>query len=108
MKDLFGNDVVFDANAPAMTELERKRLYRRNASHPRGHAAPPGTGPEGETCGSCAHYTRRKFAGTYRKCGLMEAHWTNGPKSDIRAKDPACKLWAAPEMPAVSAKVEAA
>ena len=34
-----------------LPESARKRVKMR------GHAAIPGTGPEGETCGSCASYT---------------------------------------------------
>lgn len=64
----------------------------------RGHAARPGSGPEGQTCGSCRHYTRRiTRGGTFRKCGLTKATWTGGPGSDIRKKDPACHLWEAEE-----------
>lgn len=59
----------------------------------RGHAARPGTGPKGETCGSCAHYTLRRLSKTYRKCALTKATWTGGPGSDIRARDPACSMW---------------
>ena len=63
----------------------------------RGHAARPGTGPEGETCKSCKHYTLRHFAGTYRKCGLTRAKWTGGAGTDIRAGDPACEKWEKPD-----------
>ena len=59
----------------------------------RGHADRPGTGPEGETCGTCQHYTARRMSKTYRKCALTKATWTGGPGSDIRAKDPACSRW---------------
>ena len=59
----------------------------------RGHAGIPGNGPDGETCKTCHHYTLRRFAKTYRKCGLCEQNWTGGPGSDIRAKDPACEFW---------------
>lgn len=79
-----------------LPEHVRADAERRN-KHPRkGHAWYPGTGPEGETCKSCKHYTIRRFSKAYRKCGLMEAHWTGGPGSDIRASDPACKFWAPP------------
>lgn len=62
----------------------------------RGHAARPGTGPAGETCGSCEAYTRVEAgAGTYRKCLLAKPNWTCGPGSDIRKKDPACSFWKA-------------
>lgn len=60
----------------------------------KGHAADPGTGPQGETCGTCRHYARAKHHDYYHlKCGLMREFWTHGPGSDIRAKDPACRYW---------------
>jgi hypothetical protein len=62
---------------------------------PRGYAAPPGSGPAGETCRSCAH---RRILNTYghnwHKCGLLEHRWTRGPGTDIRLKSPACLHWA--------------
>ncbi len=66
------------------------------AAKQRGYAAPPGTGPAGETCKSCRHYVLRQFAGTYRKCGLMRRFWTGGPGSDVRASAPACSRWEKP------------
>lgn len=97
MRDLFGKDVPMPTHSdPAMTPKERNRLYRKAASLPRGYAMPPGTGPDGETCGSCRHKAyNQPGAGRFIKCGLMRAVWTHGPKTDIRAKAPACKLWAA-------------
>lgn len=59
----------------------------------RGHAGQPGNGPDGETCKTCKHYTLKRMAKTYRKCGLNKANWTGGPGSDIRAGDPACDFW---------------
>ena len=32
------------------------------------HAAPPGTGPEGETCKSCLHIYRNRLSKVYLKC----------------------------------------
>ena len=66
---------------------------RATTTPKRGHAARPGTGPEGETCGSCRHYTRKRMSKTYRKCALTKATWTGGGGSDIRARDPACAKW---------------
>lgn len=91
--DLFG---------PVPRQIERDR--ERKTPLPKGHSAPPGSGPKGETCRTCVHYTivhTRSKAGPYRKCGLMKLHWTHGPRSDIRAKDPACRLWKsnAPQKP---------
>ncbi len=61
-----------------------------------GHAAPPGSGPAGETCKSCAHYSRAAGGRrAYPKCGLMRHAWTHGPGSDIKASSPACNRWEA-------------
>jgi len=91
VKDLFGNEVDLDAlwNAP----LTKSGKKKRKPTLPHGHAWKPGTGPAGETCGTCKHMVRRHLAKTYLKCGKNEAAWTGGPGSDIRAKDPACKFW---------------
>lgn len=77
----------------ALTPTERKAL----AAKPKlgGHAAPPGTGPKGETCGSCEHICHKRMAKTYLKCWRNQANWTGGSKSDIRARDPACSKWEA-------------
>lgn len=61
-----------------------------------GYAAQPGTGPAGETCKSCKHYTHVMHARAYRKCGLMREFWTGGPGSDIKASSPACERWERP------------
>ena len=82
----------------ALTPAERRQLHVRTRSKKRGHAAPPGTGPEGETCGSCAHIVRAGSSKRiYMKCGLMRAVWTHGPGTDIRARDLACGKWERPE-----------
>ena len=71
---------------------------RRRTPVPGGYAAVPGTGPEGETCKTCAHIVRKQMSKTYIKCGLMRERWTGGGKTDIRAKSPACKQWKSPEV----------
>ena len=86
--DLFGLD-------RALTPRERKGL-KRSGPVPRGYVMPPGTGPEGETCGSCKHLYRNQMAKTYLKCNLARHKWTGGGGSDIRAKSPACQKWEAP------------
>jgi hypothetical protein len=60
---------------------------------PRGYFYHPGTGPEGETCGSCKHRTY----GRYIKCELNRARWTHSRGTDILAGSPACKYWEAGE-----------
>lgn len=62
---------------------------------PQGHAWTPGTGPAGETCGTCKHCYANELAKTYYKCLLTRAFWTGGRKTDIRKRDPACKMWEA-------------
>lgn len=60
-----------------------------------GYARRPGGGPEGETCGSCAHLASHGGGNrTYYKCGLVA--WTHGAATDIRKRSPACELWAGP------------
>lgn len=94
--DLFGR--FPQADAPPLSDAERKRMRRRLSERPRGHIRPPGTGPDGETCGSCRHLHRTTgHAKTYRKCALNEAGWTGGAKSDIRARDAACEKWKPPD-----------
>jgi hypothetical protein len=63
---------------------------------PRGYAWPPGTGPAGETCGSCKHLFRNRLAKTYLKCSLTRAAWTGGRASDVLAGAAACKKWERP------------
>lgn len=59
----------------------------------RAYAAKPGSGPDGERCGTCAHAVAREFGRRYWKCALVPA--TKGPGTDIRLKTPACKKWEA-------------
>lgn len=88
MTDLFHLD-------RALTLAERRRLHVATRSKKRGHAAPPGTGPKGQTCGTCRHLARKHMAKTYLKCALMEAVWTGGGGTDVRARDLACRKWEA-------------
>jgi len=90
---------LFDPDAPAMTPSERKRLYREAAKEfgkPKGlFAAEPGTGPAGETCGTCLHLYRRRMSKTYLKCALVNREWTGGSATDVKASTPACLKWEA-------------
>lgn len=87
------DDLFALANGPMLTPGQRKRLSTRTKKH--GHAAPIGTGPEGETCGSCSHLFRNRMAKTYLKCELRRATWTGGQGTDVRARDAACAKWEA-------------
>ena len=88
MRDMFGNE---------LTAEEARRAMKRKATPKRGYAAPPGTGPAGETCRSCGHYAHGGTgARSFPKCGLMRSRWTSGPGTDILAKAPACRNWSRP------------
>lgn len=89
-------DLIALAAGPMLTPEQRKKLLKKPCGA-RGHIAPPGTGPEGETCGSCKHRHRKQLAKTYLKCALNSARWTGGGKTDVRAKDHACLCWEKPE-----------
>lgn len=74
--DLFGE--VETSTAPARPD--------------RAHAWLPGTGPAGETCGSCGHCQGWEGgARVYYKCSLMPR--TSGAATDVRLRDAACKRW---------------
>lgn len=66
------------------------RVHGKHYRPTQGYAASPGTGPAGETCGSCAHCVRRK---RYYKCGLNQASWTASRATDILKHAPACVRW---------------
>ena len=56
------------------------------------YASVPGSGPKGETCGSCRHsWAHRPSNKRYWKCGLVSM--THGPGTDIRLSAPACLRW---------------
>lgn len=85
---------LFDGKArPAPTAREHRR--QRKSAVARGYAAQPGTGPAGESCKTCVHLARQRFAKTYLKCALMRAVWTGGSGTDVKARSPACRRWRA-------------
>lgn len=60
----------------------------------RAYADKPGSGPEGERCGTCSFARRHGHHGRYYwKCGLVLS--THGAATDIRLKTPACRKWGA-------------
>ena len=67
----------------------------RRSTVPQGHVMHPGSGPEGETCGTCAHavHFRRSASKAWYKCGLNTGRWTYSRFTDIRVSDPACSKW---------------
>lgn len=87
--DLFGVPIT-ERQAPAPVV---NGVRKRGPTKLRGYAAPPGSGPAGETCRTCAFYSGVRHAKTYRKCLLMRPQWTGGPGTDILARSPACTHW---------------
>ena len=63
-----------------------------------GYPMPPGSGPAGETCKTCAHCCRRVSGSgkVFLKCAVKMSLWTSGAGTDIKAKSPACQLWDRP------------
>jgi hypothetical protein len=57
----------------------------------RAHPYPPGSGPAGQSCGTCIKCVKRQFANNHYKCRVMMRFWADG--TDVRLKDPACKSW---------------
>ncbi len=74
---------------------ETVRTENRKTPAPKGYAAQPGSGPAGETCGSCFHAiaTGDNPPRTYYKCQLLRPYWTGGYGTDILLKAPACCWW---------------
>jgi len=68
-------------------------LGQKPEKYSKGYAAPPGSGPEGETCGSCEYHYIKVMAGKYHKCKLMERIWAGGSGTDIKVRSPACEKW---------------
>ncbi|UYW28221.1 hypothetical protein OKC48_06790 [Methylorubrum extorquens] len=63
-----------------------------------GYAWTPGTGPAGETCGSCASLAKVRLASTYNKCAFVRAAWTGGKATDVLLRSPACLKWTRPDV----------
>lgn len=98
VSDLFDNPIIPDG--PAISLAERRKQQRRlRGETARGYFAPPGTGPEGETCKSCIHAHPIRLSKTYWKCELMRQAWTGGRRTDILVGSPACRGWEAKEAP---------
>jgi hypothetical protein len=78
-----------DLHAAALAEQGKAGRSKLDRAHP----YPVGTGPAGQTCGTCAKLCEIQYSKKYFKCRVIMAAWTHGPGTDIRKKDPACKCW---------------
>jgi len=84
----------FDLFGMALPDAWLFTLKKRKRTEAKGYVRRPGSGPAGETCGSCVHCVRVQGGHKrYPKCKLAEGIWTHGPGSDIRTKSPACEMW---------------
>lgn len=79
---------LFGGSAPA------KSMAPARSPRPGGYADRPGTGPEGESCGTCANCRAKRGASkTFYKCVLMLASWTGSRGTDVLLRSPACSKW---------------
>lgn len=94
--DLFG-DPIPPPETGARSDAELRRERRRAYEIPKGHAWTPGSGPAGETCGTCRHRRFFKQSRAWYKCAKNESAWSHARHTDIRLRDAACKFWQAEE-----------
>ncbi len=81
---------LFGGSAPAKSQAPMR------STRPGGYADRPGTGPVGESCGTCANCRAKRGAKkTFYKCALMLAAWTCGRGTDVLVRSPACSKWVA-------------
>lgn len=89
MRDLFG-----EAPEQAVpTAPGRGPNGGKHYTKPAGYVAQPGTGPVGETCGSCKHISGGR---NWNKCKLNRGKWTHGRKTDVLSRSPSCAKWEQP------------
>ena len=86
-----GQFALFGGVEPAPVQPSAMRSPKAN-----GYAAPPGTGPNGETCGTCQHCTvheatRGPRTRRWYKCEVMVRNWTYSRGSDVLLTSPACR-----------------
>jgi len=92
-KSPIGEKLQAMADGPMVGGIGKVR--KRGKVVARGYAAAPGTGPDGETCRSCANrYGVTGGRKTFWKCRLAP-RFSCGPATDIRLGWPACVRWAA-------------
>lgn len=86
--DLFGEPIT--SPIPVVGNGEKPR----HVTKAKGYPSPPGSGPEGQTCKTCANYCVLPYHNkAYRKCLVIQHRWTHGPGTDIKASWPACSFW---------------
>jgi hypothetical protein len=80
---------------PAWLAQHPEVLHSPRRTRPdRAHPYAPGSGPKGQTCGTCAKCVCRQFRHKrYYKCHVLMKTWTGGAATDIKLRDPACRSW---------------
>jgi hypothetical protein len=74
--------------------FDKPRVHTRLPGE--GYAASPGSGPKGETCGSCGNHREKRWKVNgqqrgFNKCALVKRSWSK--TTDIRLDAPACLHW---------------
>lgn len=72
---------------PTMEDL-RARMPVKGTKRRGLYAAPPGTGPEGKTCGDCAFLRYTGNIKRHPKCGKTK--YTHGDATTILTRSPSC------------------
>lgn len=60
-----------------------------------GYPAEPGTGPKGETCGTCDNlHSKEMYSGrVFYKCKILTPKWTGGAGTDVKLRSASCSYW---------------
>lgn len=88
LKHLTKDFMLLPFGSKAQQAMAEMRKYSKGL-----YADRPGTGPAGETCGSCKNRAFIHLARVYSKCGLMRHQWTGGGGTDVKVRAPACSKW---------------
>lgn len=88
-RDLFGEPIL--PHKPTLGAVHH--FSKRRPTQANGYAAAIGSGPAGETCGTCGNHrvNTMRSGKRFHKCGLTKQ--TSGPGSDIRVRSAACWRW---------------
>lgn len=77
--------------------IRKPATGKRRETVPKGYAGLPGSGPDGETCGTCQHIERFvNYNGNKRwaKCGhRLAPRRTGGRGTDVLVRSAACNNW---------------
>lgn len=79
---------------PKILASMRKLRRKAKTTVARGYYAPPGSGPDGETCGTCFYCSGHgRGLKRWHKCDLARERWTGGRGTDVLVGSPACHAW---------------